>query len=789
MNALRVCLVVPSGDWAVAPLAQAVRTHHPDAAVAAVWCGDPHRRRRGGAADDVPWCDVGLAEPSGVGWGRLLVASAGRGYELARTAAAVGRLLDAEASPVIVLRVGSVVVVGPLDPLVGDQPLTLVPRTTGPLPDDGLAPTEADLVAAGRYGDLAFGVGPGGGDALAWLARHSSGLEGSIGPLLDRAGELFGASVCTEPGIGIGGWRCVSDQPSVDPVLVDVDALDRDEPWHFAFESGPSRVRLSADDRLAGAVAAGLPQRDGRPEPIRLPGGIRVDGPIRTLMADALRRWRADGAALPPEPFGPQNSAFVRWLEEPSPIWGANVGRYWRQLREDRADLLAAFPRSDSADQDRYIEWTEHSWRMEERSVLLRPSAGSPRIPIESVAHNHNGINVTGYLGFDSSLGEVGRRIVDALQAAHVPVSPIDHYRTGSPRRPTTGKERWREGNTAHHATNLVVVNADQFHFFVADHQSTLLAGRKTIGYWFWELETVPDAMVEAIDQVDEIWVGSRFVGDAFARVTDKPVRWVPIPVPEPVASKRARATFGLPDDRYVFTVTFDHFSVAERKNPYGAVEAFRRAFSDGEGPVLFVKTVNGDKRWQNHERLLLAAAGRSDIVILDEHLDRADQMAALVVSDCLISLHRSEGLGLHCAEAMWLGKPVIATRYSGNLDFMDDDNSVLVDYTLVPVEHGEGVYPPDAVWADPDLDQAAAWMRKLVAEPDLGRRLGARARQHMARQPKPAHTGRTIAQVAALGPYVADPATLVRSSDRAAGSSNSDPSARSTSKQREERR
>jgi hypothetical protein len=93
----------------------------------------------------------------------------------------------------------------------------------------------------------------------------------------------------------------------------------------------------------------------------------------------------------------------------------------------------------------------------------------------------------------------------------------------------------------------------------------------------------------------------------------------------------------------------------------------------------------------------------------------------------------------------------------------MDDDCSVLVDHTLVPVEHGEGVYPPDALWADPDLDQAATWMRKLAAEPDLGRTLGARARKRMARQPSAAQTGRTIARLAALGPYVADPTTVVR--------------------------
>jgi glycosyltransferase involved in cell wall biosynthesis len=261
----------------------------------------------------------------------------------------------------------------------------------------------------------------------------------------------------------------------------------------------------------------------------------------------------------------------------------------------------------------------------------------------------------------------------------------------------------------------------------------------------------VPKRLVEAIDHVDEIWTGSQFIADAFAAVTDKPVTCVPLPVAEPKPSARTRATMGIPDDHYVFLTTFDQFSVPERKNPFGTIEAFTRAFTDGEGPLLLIKTMNGDRGWKNHERLLLAAAGRTDIVIWDEHLTRADQMAVLANVDCLVSLHRSEGLGLHCAEAMWLSKPVIATRYSGNLDFMDDTVAAMIDYTYVNVRHGEGIYPETAMWADPDLGQAAAWMRRLVDEPTVGRELGVRARQRMQQQPTMADTGRLMARLAGL--------------------------------------
>src|SRR3954470_14746383 len=116
--------------------------------------------------------------------------------------------------------------------------------------------------------------------------------------------------------------------------------------------------------------------------------------------------------------------------------------------------------------------------------------------------------------------------------------------------------------------------------------------------------------------------------------------------------------------------------------------------------------------------------------------------MALVSAADCLVSLHRSEGLGLHLAEAMWLGTPVIATRYSGNLDFMDDDNSLLIDAGLVHVERGEGVYPSTAKWADPDLDHAAAAMRRIANDDPLRHRVAAAGRRTMERQPSLEETG-----------------------------------------------
>ena len=271
------------------------------------------------------------------------------------------------------------------------------------------------------------------------------------------------------------------------------------------------------------------------------------------------------------------------------------------------------------------------------------------------------------------------------------------------------------------------------------------------IGYWFWELEHVPLHMRQSIALVDEIWAGSRFVTDAFAAVSSVPVRHVPIPVGEPRRSGRGRSDFAVLADlgeRPIFLTVLDHLSVTERKNPIGVIDAFCRAFTPDEGPVLIIKTMNGHQRWPNHLRVLAAANGRADIRVWDEALDRTDQMALMAAADCVVSLHRSEGLGLHLAEAMWLRTPTIATRYSGNLDFMNDDNSLLIDAELVNVEHGEGVYPPTALWADPDLEQAAAAMRRIAGDPALCARLAKAGRRTMEQQPSLADTGRLISQL-----------------------------------------
>ena len=739
------CLIVPSGAWNLAALGAAIRRHHDSVSLVAVWCGDPHLRPLLDESLGLHWADLDLDAPQQIGWGLLLTGLEPRTYEWCRTSAAVARLLTRGATAVVVVRVGSMAVLGSCRTLASmNAAVVLVPRTDAALPADGLAPGEDDLIRCGRFSSSIAVFRAEARAALEWIGEQTITSAEPIGPLITRMSELFGAQTAGRDAF-VAGWTTAAECDGA--ALVDLEDVRRDEPWHLEFGDRPARIRLSTDPSLAEIVRRSIPQLEGESSTIYLPGGVAVDTALQAVVSRALRRWRSgDEPALPPEPFGSRHSAFVEWLEG-SDSWTADIGRYWMQLRLVRPDLQTIYPQPYSLDAARFVEWIEKSWQLEDdRSVLLRANTGAST-PIVSVGRDPSGVNVLGYFDFDQSQGHIARRLVSALEAAGVPVAPLNHHRSQGSRRPVP----LAAAREARFATNVVVVNADQLEFVVADHGGTLLEDRRTIAYWFWELEHVPERFRHAIDHVDEIWTGSQFIADAFSAVTDKPVRCVPLPVTEPQPSNRDRASMGLPDDAYVFVTTFDQFSVPERKNPFGSIEAFTRAFADGEGPVLMIKTVNGERGWRNHERLLLAASGRRDIIVWDEHLSRGDQMAVLANADCLVSLHRSEGLGLHCAEAMWLAKPVIATRYSGNLDFMDDTVAAMIDFTYVKVKNGEGIYPDTAIWADPDLDQAATWMRRLVDAPQLGVDLGRRARQRMQAQPSLADTGRLIARLADL--------------------------------------
>jgi glycosyltransferase involved in cell wall biosynthesis len=205
-------------------------------------------------------------------------------------------------------------------------------------------------------------------------------------------------------------------------------------------------------------------------------------------------------------------------------------------------------------------------------------------------------------------------------------------------------------------------------------------------------------------------------------------------PTPEEVAALRrklgwdARVGEARP---FTFLFVFDYLSQMERKNPLGAVEAFRRAFVPADPVRLVLKTINRELFPEAAERLERAAAGLP-VVFCDDYLSRGEVRALMAACDAYVSLHRSEGFGLTLAEAMALGRPLIATDYGGSADFTSPSGSFPVPWRLVEVGEAGRPYPAGALWADPDLDAAAAAMRRVFEDPEAARAVGERGRSEI---------------------------------------------------------
>jgi glycosyltransferase involved in cell wall biosynthesis len=248
------------------------------------------------------------------------------------------------------------------------------------------------------------------------------------------------------------------------------------------------------------------------------------------------------------------------------------------------------------------------------------------------------------------------------------------------------------------------------------------------IAYWAWELEAIPDEWVEVAHRVQEIWSPTEFVAQAMRVRMPRPVyRMLPGVGVGPIEAV-TRASLNIPEDHFVFLFMFDLHSQIHRKNPVGVFRAFKEAFRADDKTTLIIKTTGGDIHSKDLAEISEIIRG-PNVILLDELFSRARAYGLIAMADCFVSLHRSEGFGLGLAEAMLLGKPVIATGYSGNLDFMSHDNSLLVDYELVEISEDRPIYTRGNRWAEPSITHAASLMRNVYEHPNDAWARAARAR------------------------------------------------------------
>ncbi len=372
--------------------------------------------------------------------------------------------------------------------------------------------------------------------------------------------------------------------------------------------------------------------------------------------------------------------------------------------------------------------------------IAPRPDANPP-------APRH-GIAIAGELSRASGLGEGARLMRDALGRLGVAHWEID-VGDGLP-----GSAHRAQPLPPPAAPLVLHVNAPSLPWALLRAPRGVLRGRRVIGYWAWELPRVPDTWTSAPRFLHEVWVPSHFTAAAITPILPADGRVMLRVVPHPLAlapprvASLGRADFGLPEEAVVVLVSFNLASGFARKNPLAAIAAFKSAFGTRPDRVLLLKVTHTEPYPDDFARLR-AAADAPNIRIETRTLPDADRHALTRSSDIVLSLHRSEGFGLVPAEAMLLGKPVVATGWSGNMDFMNAENSALVEYRLVPARDPRGVYDlPDVQWADPDVAQAAEWLARLADDAGLRAAMGTRASESVGQS----LGGGLRAAVAALG-------------------------------------
>ena len=261
---------------------------------------------------------------------------------------------------------------------------------------------------------------------------------------------------------------------------------------------------------------------------------------------------------------------------------------------------------------------------------------------------------------------------------------------------------------------NIYVGNPDIFITSFSKFLGFIIFKKYNVGFWFWELENIPLSWRLSKRIVDEVWVQSEFVFSAFKSISDNVIK-IPFYVEVESNPSLTREKLNLPNGVFIFIFTFDFLSHYERKNPEAVVRAFVSAFGDREDVLLLIKTVNGNATPEYKVKLSRLTESLSNVEFRDKCLSYEEQVGLIALSDCYVSLHRSEGLGLGMAEAMYLGKPVIATNYSGNLEFMNERNACLVKFDMVSVSDDGYIYGSGQKWADPDTCDAANYMIRII--------------------------------------------------------------------------
>ena len=378
-------------------------------------------------------------------------------------------------------------------------------------------------------------------------------------------------------------------------------------------------------------------------------------------------------------------------------------------------------------------------------------------------------VNLWGHLSGGFGLGEGARCTARALEAAGVRVQwrdlPLATHVNDQPLDPA---EPFLPA-----AIDLIHTNPNVLRQSDGLPQQLDLHAPLRIGFWAWELESFPGGWEAGFNGLDQLWCPSSFCATSLGLRSPIPVT----PLPHLINWARAnrlqllrRATRSHGNQPFTCLFAFDFWSTVGRKNPHGVIDAFQLAFPKRRAwgtrtpeANLVLKLSSSDQFPDATEALRQRAQADPRIKLISEHLsnDAFDQLYA--EADALVSLHRAEGFGLSLAEAMAAELPVVATGYSGNLDFMPPGSAELIPYQMVPITQSEGDYRAGAMWAEPDLDKAAQALHQLATQPTHQQQLALKGRTAVESNLNPTKIGKIVSE--RLGCLVGRPgrAELVR--------------------------
>jgi glycosyltransferase involved in cell wall biosynthesis len=450
--------------------------------------------------------------------------------------------------------------------------------------------------------------------------------------------------------------------------------------------------------------------------------------PISIIAHQLLRKYDLNGETWP-TPF---DDSFFSWITTPVT---ATLSRYALQLYAMRPDLKLIFPDVPGLDERKFANWfinTEEDDALfhEGYTAPIKAALGEDYTPVQK-AHavdDKPGVNLIGYAYSETGIGQQLRNMLQALVAQGIPIS-VQPIITDMARKEDFTVASYPQGTP--YPINVFHVNADMTYAVQEHIPQHAYQSHYNIALWSWELAEFPQEWAARCAVYDEIWTPSTFISDGVKAITTLPVHTIPNTINIQADPTLTRDKLNLPEDAFIVYFAFDALSVFERKNPLAIVAAFRKAFTDADNAKLVIKANNLHRHPKEAHQLKQALALVNGILI-DTYLSRREVNALYAQCDVYLSLHRSEGYGLTLAEAMTLGKPVIATGYSGNLDFMNQNNSYIVPYTLIELERDYAIYKAGNHWADPDIEAAAAYLRQVYDNPQDAALVGQRAAAYM---------------------------------------------------------